>query len=98
MTALDVDHADPHLMKREAPENDDLLVAGVIDRFKDAKFQEFATFVKAFGVHTDLAERIYQNLWPDCHAGGPDGPLWPGKWQALVSRRPTELAADQVMH
>ena len=42
----------------------DLLVTDVIDRLNDAKFQEFAVFVKAFGVHANLAEMIYQHFGP----------------------------------
>ena len=61
MTALDAENAATLFAKRAAAENDDLPVTGVIDRLNDAKFQEFATFVKAFGIHADVAETIYQH-------------------------------------
>ena len=64
MTALGADNAAPPLARRDAVENDDLLVTDVIDRLNDAKFQEFAVFVKAFGVHANLAEMIYQHFGP----------------------------------
>ena len=59
MTALNVNDAAPLLARRAAVENEDLDVTSGIDRLNDAKFQELAAFVKAFGVHADMAELIY---------------------------------------
>jgi hypothetical protein len=64
MTALDVERAAPRLAERAAAQTYALLVADEIDRLNDGKFQEFGTFVKTFGVHTDLSKRIDQHFGP----------------------------------
>ena len=60
MSALNADNAAPLLAGRDAVESDALRSTSGIDRLNDVKFREFATIVKAFGVHVDLAERIFQ--------------------------------------